>query len=252
MAKSEPSYTPLDWEGLPEQNSKLSRTWKFLISSWKGAVLVILTTLLLALSVVVVKQDRQLQRVPFQYRALDLYAEKHIQTYQWWTDYSTRHHQSEELSDKMWDAIVPAHGIVAVDHEWAAAKNLPDSMSMPSDPSKGVYIIDAYHQLHCLKIVRKTFFEIARGEPLTYPLGHSTHCFDSFRQYVQCTAGDTLLYSWGKNTTGDGQQRQCRDWQALSDWATEHTACYRDGEKPIPLLEHFGHCDDGTDGLTIN
>jgi len=30
------------------------------------------------------------------------------------------------------------------------------------------------------------------------------HCFDSLRQYVMCTAGDTLLHSWGRNTTGDG------------------------------------------------
>ena len=66
-----------------------------------------------------------------------------------------------------------------------------------------------------------------------------------------CTAGDTLLYSWGRNITGDGQFRKCRSWSALRDWATEHTACYRDSITPIPVNEHFGHCDDGTDGLLV-
>jgi hypothetical protein len=53
-------------------------------------------------------------------------------------------------TDKMWENITPAHGIVALDHIWAAQKHLPASMNLPSDYDKGVYIIDAYHQLHCL------------------------------------------------------------------------------------------------------
>ena len=65
-----------------------------------------------------------------------------------------------------------------------------------------------------------------------------------------CTAGDTLLYTWGRNTTGDGQLRKCKDWTALRNWATENTACYRDSTRPIPLNDHFGHCDEGTDGLS--
>ena len=64
-----------------------------------------------------------------------------------------------------------------------------------------------------------------------------------------CTAGDTLLYSWGRNSTGDGQYRKCKDWSALRDWATKHSACYRDSSTPIALNEHYGHCDNGSDGL---
>lgn len=54
------------------------------------------------------------------------------------------------MIDQAWDSIIPSHGIVAVDRQWAIEKQLPASMSLPSDPSKGVYIIDAYHQIHCL------------------------------------------------------------------------------------------------------
>ena len=82
-----------------------------------------------------------------------------------------------------------------------------------------------------------------------FDTSHSFHCFDALRQYVMCTAGDTPLYTWGRNITGDGQQRRCRSWAMLSSWATEHTACFMDGDGPMPLYKHFGHCDDGLDGL---
>jgi len=52
--------------------------------------------------------------------------------------------------EALWDNITPAHGIVAVEHRWAAERQLPATISLPSDPSKGVYIIVAYHQMHCL------------------------------------------------------------------------------------------------------
>lgn len=172
--------------------------------------------------------------------------------YRWWSKYSSMNEEEVEAVDRNWDQVVPAHGIVAVDHSWAAEHRLPASMDLPSDHSKGVYIIDAYHQLHCLTVLRKTFYQVIRNEPLTYPLGHSTHCFDSLRQYTMCTGGDTLLYTWGRNITGDGQARKCRNWSALRDWAAENTACYSDTPHDIPLLDHFGHCDNGTDGLFVD
>ena len=55
-----------------------------------------------------------------------------------------------EAVDRAWDAIIPAHGIVALDHQWAASHNLIPARSLPGDDSKGVYILDSYHQIHCL------------------------------------------------------------------------------------------------------
>lgn len=202
--------------------------------------------------------------------AIGVESQPYIQNYSWFTDYSTVRDGDEDYVDRLWDEIIPGHGVVAVDHEWAARKGFPKSMSLLSDDTKGVYVIDAYHQIHCLvsanllllrryesltfhkTIVRKTFYEVLQKKRLTWPIEHSMHCFDNFRQYIQCTAGDTLLHTWGKNTTGDGQQRRCRDWSALRNWASEHTACYRDSSKPIPLMDHLDHCDNvKEDGLRI-
>ena len=37
-----------------------------------------------------------------------------------------------------------------MDREWAKQRQWPESMYLPSDHSKGVYLLEAYHQLHCL------------------------------------------------------------------------------------------------------
>ena len=70
--------------------------------------------------------------------------------YTWWSSYSSIVPEQDLAVDKLWNDILPAHGIVAVDHAWAVERQMPATMSLPSDSSKGVYIIDAYHQLHCL------------------------------------------------------------------------------------------------------
>ncbi|RAH45371.1 uncharacterized protein BO95DRAFT_319450, partial [Aspergillus brunneoviolaceus CBS 621.78] len=125
----------------------------------------------------------------------------------WHTQYSAPGKAYSE-SDDLWDAILPSHGFIAVDRQWAAVRNWPDTMSMPNDTSKGIYLLEAYHHLHCL-----------------------------------CYADNTPLYTFGKFTAGGGQVHQCRNWNELRDFATSHTACYRDSVEPIPLGAHFGFCD---------
>ncbi|RDH25809.1 hypothetical protein M747DRAFT_4698 [Aspergillus niger ATCC 13496] len=63
--------------------------------------------------------------------------------FQWSTGiYSSSKPEDFEAVNKAWEGIVPAYGFVAVDHGWAAKNHLPSSMSLPSDSSKGVYILD--------------------------------------------------------------------------------------------------------------
>ncbi|KAL3463240.1 hypothetical protein BJX64DRAFT_287496 [Aspergillus heterothallicus] len=64
--------------------------------------------------------------------------------FQWTTGvYSSEDPEDADAVNKAWESIVPAYGFVAVDHTWAAEHHLPASMSLPSDSSKGVYIVDA-------------------------------------------------------------------------------------------------------------
>jgi len=66
---------------------------------------------------------------------------------------------------------------------------------------------------------------------------------------VQCNVDNTPLYTFGDNTAGDGQLHRCRNWDELREFATVNAACYRDSIDDIPLGDHFGFCDDGSDGL---
>ncbi|CAK3814415.1 Hypothetical predicted protein [Lecanosticta acicola] len=153
-------------------------------------------------------------------------------------------------SDALWNGINPAHGFVAIDREQAASKGWPESMYLPSDHSKGVYLLEAYHQLHCLKIVRQTFREAVQRLPYTYDPHHAEHCFDALRQSTVCNADNTPLYTFGDKTAGDGQMHKCRSWSQLSQYATDNSACYRDSVGDIPLGQHFGHCEEARkDGI---
>ena len=67
--------------------------------------------------------------------------------FHWWTRYGSQNHTRDT---SYWEAITPSHGFIAINHKQAAIKNWPLSISLPSDPSKGVYMLEAYHQLHCL------------------------------------------------------------------------------------------------------
>lgn len=67
--------------------------------------------------------------------------------FDWWTDYSGK---NETEVDALWDAILPSHGVVALDSRWAAEKQWPDSIPHPDDESKRIYLLEAYHLLHCV------------------------------------------------------------------------------------------------------
>ena len=99
--------------------------------------------------------------------------------------------------------------------------------------------------------MRKSYYQLARGEPRSHAAAHVNHCFDNLRQYVMCTAGDTLLYTMGHSVAGDGQMRQCRNWDTLKRWAKDHSACYEDTDDSVPLSERFERCHDGDDGLEL-
>ncbi|KAH3966527.1 hypothetical protein HBH52_199540 [Parastagonospora nodorum] len=152
-------------------------------------------------------------------------------------------------ADRLWENINTAHGHIAIDHAWASENNWPESMDIPGQPGKGLYLLQAYHQLHCLRIVRSTLLSLSRKTPPKYPMHHALHCFDALRQHIMCHADSTPLYGKGDRMAGDGQLHQCRDWNELRDYATKNTACFRDHEPGMSYEDLFSVCDDGTDGL---
>ncbi|KAI4126230.1 MAG: hypothetical protein LQ338_003854 [Usnochroma carphineum] len=70
--------------------------------------------------------------------------------FQWWTVFSSPNMKDDEAVEIAWDAIPRDFGLVAVDHVWAEKKGAPPTMDLPSNPMKGIYVVEAYHTLHCL------------------------------------------------------------------------------------------------------
>ncbi|KAF2873319.1 hypothetical protein BDV95DRAFT_592708 [Massariosphaeria phaeospora] len=218
----------------------------YLSGSWKSACLLLLLCTNVVTIVGLLWSPGGQEGIPEVYAKVDSIKTTWTKFW-WWTEYSDSNHTT---TNELWDAILPSHGFVAMDLQWAAGRNWPETMRLPSDPSKGVYLLEAYHQLHCLRMIRKTFWEAYTRKPYTYqPSPHFEHCFDTLRQAIMCNADNTPLYTFGDNTAGDGQLHRCHNWDELRVFATENTACYRDTIEDVLLKEHFGFCDDGSDGL---
>jgi len=141
---------------------------------------------------------------------------------------------------------------VIVDPAWAEKKGLPPSAEHPLVPGKHIYIIEAYHAMHCLKVLRNHYMAMFSPSPSSldksqWPLEHDVHCFDSLRQHVMCHADDTLFYTTNNHDAGVNQTKQCRSWDALRDWATERNAHWKDHINPNPKGDRWWNFDDGGD-----
>ncbi|KAL4953181.1 hypothetical protein BDW69DRAFT_195030 [Aspergillus filifer] len=163
-----------------------------------------------------------------------------IHTYgETWMPFHTYTEYSEvnrSVSDAVWQGFT-TNGFVAIPHTQAADAGLPHAEDFPDDPSKGVYVLEGFHQLHCVIYLRDTITDLMAEGKLEVDsdsdhdrLRHINHCYDALRQSIQCRADDTPLYiPYRSKRTGDGQLRRCRDWDALTVWAKRHTACWPTG-----------------------
>ncbi|KAH7374104.1 hypothetical protein BKA64DRAFT_688656 [Cadophora sp. MPI-SDFR-AT-0126] len=122
------------------------------------------------------------------------------------------------------------------DYETTAFVHVDNPERYSLRPNKGVevgkeniYMLSAYHQLHCLKQLHLVFVGIMRtptedGEFGRGPeMRHVEHCFDYLRQGVLC-AGDATLEGpdeGGSSLTGYGVEHRCRSWDepgGLDNW----------------------------------
>ncbi|PKK42869.1 hypothetical protein CI102_11916, partial [Trichoderma harzianum] len=81
------------------------------------------------------------------------------------------------------------------------------------------YPLSAFHQLHCLKMIRKHYTSLFNKVALNDPVdNHVEHCFDYLRQSIMCAADMTIEKARvdpdGHRRAVDGWEttHQCRDW----------------------------------------
>ena len=155
--------------------------------------------------------------------------------------------QNLTLAQEHWDAINFDAGMVYLSDEMAHSLNLPPSQPFPWDESKSIYLLNGYHNLHCLvcqfvaladaallmaiikQSIEFSLMDYHHGRDPSYPLQHIMHCLDALRDDVICHADETPRYTTptADPVSGIGQLRQCRDWNKLEAWAKKHSGCWR-------------------------
>ncbi|KAJ6035867.1 hypothetical protein N7540_000146 [Penicillium herquei] len=143
-------------------------------------------------------------------------------------------------------------GVVALDGDFVKEKHLPEeAMPFPWDTSKSVFLLQGYHNLHCLRTIFRYAWAADRGLPQRIAFSHILHCLDQLRQDVVCNADDTPRYAGTPSPdrppgTGAGQIRMCKDWAQLERWARKRTACFKhEDEVPGRMIDRFKFCPDG-------
>jgi len=161
---------------------------------------------------------------------------------------------NKTLEDELWNNMNLDPIVVALSDSYAKAHDLPISVfRFPWDSSKGTYYLKAFHDLHCLKIMRRSFVDYQRGNEQIIPQGHILHCLDALRQDVMCSADDTPMPGVEfPHEVGNGQIRMCRNWDRLIEWTHEKEteACYHrltDWPGVKAPLERYAFCPEGSE-----
>ena len=163
---------------------------------------------------------------------------------------------NHSLADERWEAIDINDGIIVLDDDYALEHNLSPSQRFPWDPSKGVYLLNSFHNLHCLKNIHRLLYDAHHGRPLSRDIGHAMHCVDHMRKDIMCDADDFPLPSPPSRHElpgPRGQTKVCKNWDVLLGWARERNACYQhitDDEDGFALehheIERYQNCPPGS------
>jgi len=99
------------------------------------------------------------------------------------------------------------------------------------------YMMSVFHQLHCLSYLAEHFQQGYGGIELVDEVAHhSAHCFNYLRQGIMCAA-DTTLEGKTDAGPGEGSEHECKDYDALLEWANSHAAMkWREALLPVESI----------------
>ncbi|KAL9600907.1 MAG: hypothetical protein Q9219_002842 [cf. Caloplaca sp. 3 TL-2023] len=85
---------------------------------------------------------------------------------------------------EQWSQLDEDSGVVALPDAYTQQKNLPKAQRFPWDKSKGLYLLNGFHNLHCIKKLERALMEYQLGNEQSEAFGHIMHCLDSLRQDI--------------------------------------------------------------------
>lgn len=168
------------------------------------------------------------------------------------------HANNQTEQDAIWENTRYDIGQVALSDNYAKSKGLPRAQRFPWDHTKGVYLINAYHNLHCVKTIRTALLEFRSNSDQSSLWGDIQHCLLVLRDKVICNADDVPRYTGFQEnqSSGLGQYRMCRDFSKLEDWALQHTACWRHigemSDQGFRELDRYRFCPEGSPYMKLS
>ncbi|TEY42065.1 hypothetical protein BOTCAL_0398g00030 [Botryotinia calthae] len=189
--------------------------------------------------------------------------------------HTTYNNINRTIADEAWSAPVldPATGLIALPDDISKSMKLPPAQRWPWDENKGIYLLNAYHNLHCLvsavlrashcikltrkkHVIRAVALDFFDGRSPSKSYEHIVHCLNVLREEIMCNADDTPRYTGPLNAqlgskhpySGIGQTKMCNDWGKLESFALENSACYKPVNKStpgFPTVERYKFCPDG-------
>lgn len=137
---------------------------------------------------------------------------------------------------------------MALENDWTAAHGLPHAQPFPWDQSKGLYLLNGFQALHCLKNIPRAIREYELDMPQSLPLTHITHCLDSLRGDILCQADDmpqctTRIKTLESGSRADGLLSL---YQPQSGSINQFNLfkCPSDSSYWPELRQHFGKSED--------
>jgi len=141
-----------------------------------------------------------------------------------------------------WDSLMPpGRGFVLVEDP----SRFDLEPGIPTDLGIDRYSVSVFHQLHCLGLIRASYYSAKGGQDSVILHGgshlnetvrnhihgeHIDHCFDFIRQALMCAADTTIepaaIEKNGKRIQVDGwgTLHKCRDWNALWEFMVQNQA----------------------------
>ena len=94
--------------------------------------------------------------------------------------------------DAAWDAIDTSPVAVALHDDFTRSVGLPPSGRFPWDTERSIYYLKGFHDLHCVKFIRKAIMSKHNEDNQTFDLNHINHCLNGLRQDSRSNS----LYFW--------------------------------------------------------
>ncbi|KAK4222470.1 hypothetical protein QBC38DRAFT_448249 [Podospora fimiseda] len=121
---------------------------------------------------------------------------------------------------------LPTSGFVHLNSDEVKSFNLKPNKNVIPGGMENVYVISAFHSLHCLQFLHLAYFVFTHNRTDEHVMGenHAVHCLNYLRQSIVC-AGDMAIEDPNQDSGPEESplrawsvEHTCRSWKGVEEW----------------------------------